>query len=108
VCDRRITVAGRSAPFGIDVLFRTDRPTAFTFHVEICEDFGAPLPPSTNAALAGPRFRPLASVLNEAVVCNLRGAGHEVSGINRILALPCVFAANRPRWQALDHRSDLS
>ena len=28
---------------------------AFTFHVEICEDFWAPLPPSTRAALAGRR-----------------------------------------------------
>jgi NAD+ synthase (glutamine-hydrolysing) len=53
VRDLRITVAGRSAPFGIDLLFRTDGPAAFTFHVEICEDFWAPLPPSTSAALAG-------------------------------------------------------
>ena len=53
VCDQRITVAGRNVPFGVDLLFRTDGPAAFTFHVEICEDFWAPLPPSTCAALAG-------------------------------------------------------
>ncbi len=48
-----ITVAGRSAPFGVDLLFRSIGSAAFTFHVEICEDFWAPLPPSTAAALAG-------------------------------------------------------
>jgi NAD+ synthase (glutamine-hydrolysing) len=53
VCNQQITVAGRTAPFGVDLLFRTDGRVAFTFHVEICEDFWAPLPPSTEAALAG-------------------------------------------------------
>jgi NAD+ synthase (glutamine-hydrolysing) len=50
--DRQIAVAGRSAPFGVDLLFRSDGSVSFTFHVEICEDFWAPLPPSTIAAMA--------------------------------------------------------
>ena len=51
--DQHITVAGHHAPFGVDLLFRSTGSAAFTFHVEICEDFWAPLPPSTSAALAG-------------------------------------------------------
>ncbi|MBV9628364.1 MAG: NAD(+) synthase [Xanthobacteraceae bacterium] len=49
----QIQVAGREAPFGIDLLFRSSGSVEFTFHVEICEDFWAPVPPSTLAALAG-------------------------------------------------------
>lgn len=50
---QHITVAGQSAPFGTDLLFQASGSVPFTFHVEICEDFWAPLPPSTIAALAG-------------------------------------------------------
>jgi NAD+ synthase (glutamine-hydrolysing) len=49
----QILVAGRQAPFGIDLLFQSSESVDFTFHVEICEDFWAPVPPSTLAALAG-------------------------------------------------------
>src|SRR5262245_9155443 len=34
----RIAVAGRTAPFGVDLLFRSTGSLAMTFHVEICED----------------------------------------------------------------------
>ncbi len=50
---RRIEVAGREAPFGVDLLFRSAGSVDLTFHVEICEDIWVPLPPSTSAALAG-------------------------------------------------------
>ncbi len=46
-------VAGQSVPFGADLLFEaTDLPD-FIFHMEICEDYWAPQPPSTHGALAG-------------------------------------------------------
>jgi NAD+ synthase (glutamine-hydrolysing) len=48
-----IELAGRAAPFGIDLLFRSTTPIEITFHVEICENVWVPLPPSTSAALAG-------------------------------------------------------
>jgi NAD+ synthase (glutamine-hydrolysing) len=48
-----IKVAGCDAPFGVDLLFRSNGSVDATFHVEICEDFWVPLPPSTGAALAG-------------------------------------------------------
>ncbi|MGZ3283541.1 MAG: nitrilase-related carbon-nitrogen hydrolase, partial [Xanthobacteraceae bacterium] len=53
ICGRQIEVARRRGPFGTDLLFRSTGSVDVTFHVELCEDFWAPLPPSTTAALAG-------------------------------------------------------
>ena len=53
ICKRQITVAGHRAPFGVDLLFRSSGSVDVTFHIELCEDFWAPLPPSTAAAMAG-------------------------------------------------------
>ncbi len=50
VAGETIRVAGREAPFGSELLFAAP---SFTFHIEICEDVWVPLPPSTEAALAG-------------------------------------------------------
>ena len=48
-----IQLCGEWVGFGEDVVFTaTDNPD-FSFHVEICEDFWAPTPPSTIGALAG-------------------------------------------------------
>jgi NAD+ synthase (glutamine-hydrolysing) len=46
-----ITLAGQTAPFGTDLLFRL--LPKFVLHVEICEDLWVPTPPSSFAALAG-------------------------------------------------------
>jgi len=48
-----ITVAGQTAPFGTDLVFAAEDLADFVFHIEICEDFWAPTPPSTQGALAG-------------------------------------------------------
>jgi len=48
-----IELAGQAAPFGADMLFRSEGSLAMTFHVEICEDIWMPVPPSSHAALAG-------------------------------------------------------
>ncbi|MET0366229.1 MAG: NAD(+) synthase, partial [Sphingobium sp.] len=48
-----ITVAGVEAPFGTDLIFAASDLPDFIFHAEICEDYWAPLPPSTHGALAG-------------------------------------------------------
>ena len=48
-----IRVAGLEAPFGPDLIFAADDLAGFVLHVEICEDFWAATPPSTEAALAG-------------------------------------------------------
>jgi len=52
VCDT-IVVAGQRAPFGNDLIFKSDTYPDFALHVEICEDVWVPLPPSTYAALGG-------------------------------------------------------
>jgi NAD+ synthase (glutamine-hydrolysing) len=48
-----IDIAGQSAPFGTDLLFRARGSAPFTVHAEICEDLWTPAPPSTRGALAG-------------------------------------------------------
>jgi NAD+ synthase (glutamine-hydrolysing) len=48
-----IAVAGQLVPFGTDLIFAADDLDDFIFHVEICEDYWAPQPPSTIGALAG-------------------------------------------------------
>ena len=48
-----IRVAGQEVPFGTDLIFEASDLAGFVFHVEICEDFWAAVPPSTPGALAG-------------------------------------------------------
>jgi NAD+ synthase (glutamine-hydrolysing) len=48
-----IEVDGLSAPFGTHLLFDASDVPDFVVHVEICEDFWAPAPPSIQGALAG-------------------------------------------------------
>ncbi|MEP1420415.1 MAG: NAD(+) synthase [Erythrobacter sp.] len=51
--DLWIGLNGEEVPFGTDLLFSASNLPGFTFGVEICEDFWAPNPPGTLAALAG-------------------------------------------------------
>ena len=48
-----ITIAGESVDFGADVIFKANDIPDFAFHIEICEDFWSPVPPSTYGAMAG-------------------------------------------------------
>jgi NAD+ synthase (glutamine-hydrolysing) len=48
-----VAVAGEVVPFGTDLIFAAEDLDDFIFHVEICEDYWAPQPPSTVGALAG-------------------------------------------------------
>ncbi|HEY0438105.1 MAG TPA: NAD(+) synthase, partial [Phenylobacterium sp.] len=48
-----VRLAGQLAPFGTDLVFEAADLADFIFAAEICEDFWAPAPPSTMAALAG-------------------------------------------------------
>jgi len=49
----KIDLAGQGAPFGPDLIFAAEGLGDFVFHIEICEDYWAPLPPSIFGALAG-------------------------------------------------------
>jgi NAD+ synthase (glutamine-hydrolysing) len=53
VRDQVMNLAGQDAPFGIDLLFAASGPSAFTFHIEVCEDLWVPQPPSIAGAAAG-------------------------------------------------------
>ena len=46
-------LAGQTVPFGTDLIFAASDLPDFVFHMEMCEDFWAATPPSTQAALAG-------------------------------------------------------
>ncbi|MDZ4318123.1 MAG: NAD(+) synthase [Phenylobacterium sp.] len=51
--DLEVILAGQTVPFGVDLLFAAEDLADFVFHLEVCEDFWAPTPPSTRGALAG-------------------------------------------------------
>jgi NAD+ synthase (glutamine-hydrolysing) len=48
-----IAVGGLTAPFGNDLLYAAEDLPDFVVHAEICEDIWVPVPPSSQAALAG-------------------------------------------------------
>jgi NAD+ synthase (glutamine-hydrolysing) len=54
--DGDLTVAGEEVAFGTDLVFEAANRPGFVFGVEICEDYWAPLPPSTRQALSGARI----------------------------------------------------
>src|SRR4051794_35537860 len=48
-----IRVDGADVPFGPNLLFAADDVRGLVVHVEVCEDLWVPVPPSSEAALAG-------------------------------------------------------
>jgi NAD+ synthase (glutamine-hydrolysing) len=50
---RWIAVAGAEAPFGTQLLFAAEDVPGLVVHAEVCEDVWVPIPPSSEAALAG-------------------------------------------------------
>jgi NAD+ synthase (glutamine-hydrolysing) len=48
-----IRVGGVDVPFGPDLLFAADDVPGLVIHAEVCEDVWVPVPPSSEAALAG-------------------------------------------------------
>ncbi len=78
-----IEVAGQEAPFGTDLIFAARDLSDFVFHAEICEDYWAPLPPSTAGAMAG-----------ALVLCNL-SASNIVIGKARERELLCASQSAR-------------
>jgi NAD+ synthase (glutamine-hydrolysing) len=49
----QIRIGGAAVPFGSDLLFAADDVPGLVVSVEICEDLWVPIPPTTEAALAG-------------------------------------------------------
>jgi len=50
---RVLALAGSTVAFGANTIFYAEDNPNFSFHIEICEDFWAPAPPSTKGALCG-------------------------------------------------------
>lgn len=48
-----INLGGEYVPFGTDLIFEASDFAPLTFHMEVCEDYWATVPPSSEAALAG-------------------------------------------------------
>lgn len=48
-----IRLAGRAAPFGVDLLYTSESEPDAVLHAEICEDLWVPTPPSARASLNG-------------------------------------------------------
>lgn len=81
--DLSITIAGQTVPFGPDLLFAAEDLADFVFHIEICEDYWAPQPPSTEGAMAG-----------ALVLCNL-SASNIVIGKAREREMLCASQSSR-------------
>lgn len=62
-----ITLAGQTAPWGIDLLFPSRECPECSVGVEICEDLWMPIPPSTQQALAGATVLLNLSASNETI-----------------------------------------
>lgn len=53
VTGRMMRLGGEEVPFGTDLIFEAEDLEGLIFHTEICEDFWAPVPPSSHAATEG-------------------------------------------------------
>ncbi|OWK38001.1 NAD(+) synthase [Fimbriiglobus ruber] len=62
-----VTLAGRTVPFGTDLLFESASVPGFVLGVEICEDLWTPIAPSSLQALAGATVLANLSASNETI-----------------------------------------
>jgi NAD+ synthase (glutamine-hydrolysing) len=67
VRSREISVAGKSIPFGPDLVFDATDVSGLTIGVEICEDLWMPVPPSSSLALGGATVLANLSASNEII-----------------------------------------
>ncbi len=82
-----ITVAGRRAPFGTDLLFEAVDVPGLIVGVEICEDMFVPVPPSSGLALAGATV--LANLSGSPITI---GRAHTRSLLCRTQSMRCLAA----------------
>lgn len=67
VLSAEVRLAGQAAPLGTNLLFTVEGEAAVTVAVEICEDLWAPIPPSSEHAVAGATVLLNLSASNELV-----------------------------------------
>jgi NAD+ synthase (glutamine-hydrolysing) len=73
-----IDLAGQTAPFGTDLVFRLKEVPGFVLHAEICEDLWVPVPPSSFAALAGATV--VANLSASNILVGKEGYRHQLVG----------------------------
>ncbi len=78
-----LVLNGETVDFAPGLVFEAANRPGFVFTAEVCEDFWAPLPPSTRAALAGAR-----------IICNL-SASNIVIGKADERAMLCASQSSR-------------
>ncbi|WP_324751278.1 NAD(+) synthase [Sphingomonas sp. LY54] len=78
-----VALAGQTVPFGTDLIFAAEDLADFIFHVEICEDYWAPQPPSTVGALSG-----------ALILCNLSASNITIGKADERKLL-CASQSNR-------------
>ena len=78
-----VAIAGQLVPFGTDLIFAAEDLADFIFHVEICEDYWAPQPPSTVGALSG-----------ALILCNLSASNITIGKADERKLL-CASQSNR-------------
>ena len=78
-----IALNGVDVPFGTDLIFAAQDVAGFVVHAEICEDYWAPVPPSSAGALAG------------ALICCNLSASNIVIGKARERAMLCASQSAR-------------
>ena len=98
-----IRVGGAEVPFGVDLIFASNRIPGFKLGIEICEDFWAPDPPSTAGALAGrqssPTFRPRTSLSARRTSGTCCAARNRRAPPVPISIPPPATAKARPIWR---------
>ncbi len=96
-----IEVADQTVPFGTDLIFASRELADFVFAAEICEDYWAPIPPSTTAALAGALILCNLSASN-IVVGKARERAMLASAQSARACAAYVFAASGPGESTTD------
>ena len=83
---RWISVGGAEAPFGTQLLFAAEDVPGLVLHAEVCEDVWLPIPPSSEAALAG-----------DTVLVNVSGSPITIRRADE-RAIICRAQSMRSRW----------
>ena len=88
-----ITVAGRTVPFGPDLLIDVVDVPGLTIHAEICEDLWVPIPPSSEAALAGATV--LLNLSGSPITIGKSETRHSITGAQSARCLAAYAYAER-------------
>lgn len=106
--ERAIRLCGQEVPFGNDLLVAAPAICGLSLHVEICEDFWVPIPPSAGAALAGATLLVNLSASNATIAKadyrKLLAASQSGAALRPISTVPPAMGNPPPTWPGTDRR----